>query len=131
MIAAMSARATDLPELLAGAAELAEGERLLATVGGREIGVFRIRGRLVAWENRCPHQGGPVCTGVIIGRTRLVLAADQTVVREERSTDELHLACPWHGWEFNVETGACPAMPSRSLRAVELEERDGQVYARP
>jgi nitrite reductase (NADH) small subunit len=126
----MSAGLTETAELVPGAAELAEGERLIVTVRGREIGVFRIRGKLIAWENRCAHQGGPVCTGVIIGRAITVLADDKTVVREDRSTEELHLACPWHGWEFNVETGVCPAMPSRRLHRIELEERDGQVYAR-
>jgi nitrite reductase/ring-hydroxylating ferredoxin subunit len=111
-----------------GAAQLAEGERLLAVVDGREIGVFRVNGRLHAWRNRCPHQGGPVCTGDVLGRTELLLAPDRTVVRELRNDAVLHLACPWHGWEFDVETGVCAALPDRRLLRAELDERDGEVY---
>ena len=117
-------------QLIAGAAQLGEGERLLATVNGREVGVFRIHGELRAWENRCPHQRGPVCTGILIGRTELVLADDKTVVREERSEDVIHIACPWHGWEFDIDTGVCWALPIARLRAVEIYEHDGEVYAR-
>jgi nitrite reductase/ring-hydroxylating ferredoxin subunit len=114
-----------------GAAAIADGERLITVTGDREIAIFRVKGRLVAWENRCPHQGGPVCTGRLIGRTELALADDKTVLREVRSEDVIHLACPWHGWEFDVETGVCFALPTRSLRRVDLVERDGEVYVRP
>jgi len=117
-------------QLLAGAAQLAEGERLLTTVEGREVGVFRIHGALRAWENRCPHQRGPVCTGLLVGRTELVLAEDRTVIREERSEDVIHIACPWHGWEFDIDTGVCWALPAARLHAVEIYEEDGEVYAR-
>jgi nitrite reductase (NADH) small subunit len=110
---------------------IAEGEGLLARIGDLDVGVFRVKGKLHAWENRCAHQGGPVCTGRVLGRTELVLAADRTVVAERRSDDEIHLACPWHGWEYNIETGACVALPSRRLRRVEVAERDGEVYLRP
>ncbi len=114
-----------------GAAAIAEGERLITVAGDREIGIFRVKGRLVAWENRCPHQGGPVCTGRLVGRTELALAPDKTVIREVRSETVTHLACPWHGWEFDVETGVCFALPTRSLRRIELVERNGDVYVRP
>jgi nitrite reductase (NADH) small subunit len=114
--------------MVEGAADLGEGERLFATVGDRDIGLFRVKGRLHAWVNRCPHQGGPVCTGDVIGRTELELAADRTVVREVRSSDVLLLACPWHGWEFDVETGVCAALPTRRLLRVEVAERDGAAW---
>jgi nitrite reductase/ring-hydroxylating ferredoxin subunit len=114
-----------------GAADLGEGERLLTRVDGREIGIFRIKGRLVAWQNRCPHQGGPVCTGLVLGRTELELAPDKTVIREVRNPDVQHLACPWHGWEFDVESGVCAAWPQRRLLAVDVEERDGGAWIGP
>jgi nitrite reductase (NADH) small subunit len=112
----------------AGSEEIVEGERLLVRVGELEVGIFRIRGKLHAYENRCPHQGGPVCTGRVLGRTELVLAEDQTAIREQRSTEDIHVACPWHGWEFNLETGACHALPTRSLHRVAVSERDGDVF---
>ncbi len=117
--------------VIASSDQIAEGDRLLISVGDLEVGIFRVRGRLVAWQNRCVHQGGPVCTGRVLGRTELELADDKTVIREVRSEEETHIACPWHGWEFNLETGVCPALPSRRLRSVEVSEADGRVYLRP
>ena len=103
-----------------GAASISEGEQRVVEVGGEEVGIFRVKGKLHAYLNRCPHQGGPVCTGLLVGRTELELAADKTVIREVRSTDDQHLACPWHGWEFNVETGVCFAAPKFRLRDVQV-----------
>src|SRR5690242_11842284 len=34
---------------------------ILAVAGDVEVGVFRLDGELRAYENRCRHQGGPVC----------------------------------------------------------------------
>ncbi len=34
---------------------------------GREIGVFNIGGEYFALLNRCPHQGGALCKGTLIG----------------------------------------------------------------
>jgi len=124
-------RAARPRQLVEGAAGLAEGERMITTVADREIGIFRIHGELRAWENRCPHQGGPVCTGLLVGRTELVLADDMTVVREERSSEDVHIACPWHGWEFDIDTGVCWALPIARLRPVQLEEDGGEVYVHP
>jgi nitrite reductase (NADH) small subunit len=113
---------------VAAAAEIVDGERVLVRVEDLEVGVFRVGGVLHAWENRCVHQGGPVCTGRVLGRTEVILAADKTVLREDRSTEEIHIACPWHGWEFNLETGICPALPSRRLHRVTVTERGGEVF---
>jgi nitrite reductase/ring-hydroxylating ferredoxin subunit len=119
------------PQRVAASAEIAEDDRLLVRVGEVEVGIFRLGGQLHAWENRCPHQGGPVCTGRVLGRTELVLAADKTAIREQRSSEDIHIACPWHGWEFDVRTGVCQALPSRSLHRIEVSERDGEVYLEP
>ena len=38
------------------------------------------------------------------------------------------LRCAWHGWEFDIETGACAGDRRRKLRRYETVERGGQVY---
>ena len=48
------ARVTDV-------ASFAEGTKKVVRVGEVEVGVFRIDGNFYAWQNTCPHQGGPVC----------------------------------------------------------------------
>jgi nitrite reductase/ring-hydroxylating ferredoxin subunit len=108
--------------------EVREADGVLATVGGVEIGVFRVHGRLVAYENRCRHQGGPVCTGAVMGKLEAVLGPGGTIVEERFSERELHLVCPWHGWEYDLATGQCAADRRIGLRAFPVTERDGQVY---
>ena len=109
------------------AAELPESDVRLVQVDGREVGVFRVEGRLYAFENRCLHQGGPVCLGEVMGKVELELADDRTVVRERVSEREVHLVCPWHGWEYDIETGGCAADRKLKLRRFETLVRDGRI----
>jgi nitrite reductase/ring-hydroxylating ferredoxin subunit len=101
---------------------------LLARVGAHEIGVFRFEGGFRAYENVCLHQGGPVCTGVVIGKVEQVLRDDKTVAFERESTEELHLICPWHGWEYDLATGECATDRRRRLRSFELEVVDDELF---
>jgi nitrite reductase (NADH) small subunit len=68
--------------------------------GGREVGVVRWQGEVYALANLCTHQRGPLCRGALSGR--LTSAAPGTM---EVSDDTPVIACPWHGWEFDVRTG--------------------------
>ena len=97
-------------------------------MAGVEVGVFRVHGKLVAYENRCRHQGGPVCTGAVMGKLEAVLGPGGTILEERFSEDELHLVCPWHGWEYDLATGECAADRRITLRAFDVREEDGQVY---
>jgi nitrite reductase/ring-hydroxylating ferredoxin subunit len=105
-----------------------DGGGLLVEADGIEVGVFKVKGRLQAYENRCCHQGGPVCTGEVIGRYEQVLRSDRTVAGERFADDEVRIACPWHGWEYDLETGECIADRRFRLRRVEVEVRDGEAY---
>lgn len=95
---------------------------------GTEIGVALHKGRLRAFRNRCPHMGGPVCLGDVIGRTEVELGDHRRIVREYESTDDVRVACPWHGIEFNIDSGVCPEDPRWRLSEVEVQARDGAVY---
>src|ERR1700694_5522985 len=43
------------------------GSRKLVTIDGRPIAIFNINGELFALLNRCPHQGGSLIDGRLIG----------------------------------------------------------------
>jgi len=115
---------------VAQAGEIAEGDRRLVRAGPLVVGVFHIHGRYYAYRNRCVHQGGPVCQGTILGKVEAVLAPDRHVVRERFSSDEIHLVCPWHGYEYDIKTGVCAANPTLRLTAYPVIERDGGIYVR-
>ena len=69
-------------------------------MGGRSIGVFRVGDRFYGIRNRCPHQGGPLCQGRIAPWARSSGPGDFQLDAEATL-----LACPWHGWEYDLATG--------------------------
>jgi nitrite reductase/ring-hydroxylating ferredoxin subunit len=36
--------------------------------------------------------------------------------------------CPWHGWEFDIESGRHCGDPKYRLRPVDVRVRDNRVY---
>jgi nitrite reductase (NADH) small subunit len=96
------------------ATELERTGRLIARVEGREIGILRVGNKLHAIRNRCPHHGGPLCLGTVREREA------GTPGRYSQS-GHMVLRCPWHGWEFDLETGACPE--DASLRVATYDVR--------
>jgi len=85
------------------------GTRLLVKVAGREIGVFNEDGKFYAVLNRCPHRGGQLCKGEVV---RLVTSDGPGSVRLDG--DKKFISCPWHGWEYDIETGQSWYDPSES-----------------
>lgn len=108
--------------VVARASELPEGERLIVEVAGREIGIFNIEGELFAVRNRCPHLGGPLCKGEVLG---LVHSSGPGDVQFDAS--KRLLTCPWHGWEFDVETGQSYFNPRLRARRYDVETSQGDA----
>jgi len=109
--------------------DVLEGGRVVVDVEGLEIGIFRLDGRLYAWENRCVHAGGPVCQGKLTNRVVERLDPGMRSLGDDFS-DELHIVCPWHGYEYDVRTGEHPADSQLRLRHIEVEEREGEIVVR-
>ncbi|MFD1571836.1 Rieske (2Fe-2S) protein [Halorubrum laminariae] len=112
----------DLHHVIA-AEDIADGERIIVEVSGREIAVFNSNGELHALSNYCTHQGGPACEG-LLGGTLDVDEDDELVWAYE---DEI-VACPWHGWEFDITDGTHTASNDYRLPTYDVHVRDGEVY---
>lgn len=108
--------------------EIPDNGGVLADVGDREVGVFKYRGKLLAYDNRCVHMGGPVCSGEILGATRVQLNDNQEVVGVTLDEEEMRLVCPWHGWEYDLATGEAAHNHRIRLRRFEVTVEDGIVY---
>lgn len=52
---------------------------------GKVIALFNVNGDFHAIDNTCLHRGGPLGQGPLEGEV---------------------VTCPWHGWQYNVTTGA-------------------------
>jgi len=108
--------------------EFEDRGRKVIVNGDVEIGVFFVDGEFYAYENNCVHQGGPVCQGRILNRVIEKIAADKTSEGLAWSEEDVHIVCPWHGYEFNLKTGRHPGNRNARLRPFEVKVTDGEVY---
>lgn len=107
--------------------ELEEGGRVFVDVNEREVVIVRRDGELRAFSNHCPHQGGPIGEGQVSGR--FTLADDGQAVSDLQYDDsDPIISCPWHGWEFDFESGEHVADPKYRLPQYEVIVREGDVY---
>ena len=112
--------------VVASASDILEGDRILVDVEGREIGIFRVDGDLYALRNKCPHLGGPLCKGKIVG----LIESDGPGHLTLDSSQKM-LTCPWHGWEFDIKTGQSYWNPQRTrARQIPVEVTTGVCVAR-
>jgi nitrite reductase/ring-hydroxylating ferredoxin subunit len=108
--------------IVAGVSEVPPGSAKLVTVKGRDIGIFNVAGKFYALANKCPHKGGPLCSGRITG---LALSSGPGDYRLTRNGE--FLRCPWHGWEFEISTGQSYCDPkSMRIRQFEVKVEPGQ-----
>jgi nitrite reductase/ring-hydroxylating ferredoxin subunit len=75
----------------AALADVPPGAPHLVDADGTRVVLVRVGEQIHAIGATCSHQGGPLGAGKLSG-TRL--------------------ACPWHGWMYDVRTGQC-LLPSR------------------
>ena len=86
--------------------EIPPGGRKIVDVGHRSIGVFNVDGDFFALLNRCPHQGAPLCLGIISGTMLPTEPGHYAYGLHGRV-----LRCPWHGWEFDITTSEMIFVP--------------------
>ena len=104
-------------QAVARAADLPPGSHRVVTVGGVAIGLFHLGdgSGFRAYVDFCPHAGAPLCQGPPVAGP-----GGQPVLR-----------CPWHGWEFDLGTGAHLQNPRCRLDAVPVEVNEaGNVVVR-
>jgi nitrite reductase/ring-hydroxylating ferredoxin subunit len=67
------------------ASALSPGSVMEASLGEDYYAICNVAGHIHALAGTCPHSGGPLGQGALNGA---------------------NLACPWHAWEFDCQTGA-------------------------
>ncbi|WP_172294672.1 Rieske (2Fe-2S) protein [Pseudoruegeria sp. HB172150] len=96
----------------------------LVHVEGRDIAVFNLGDRFAAVSNKCPHEGADLCAGKVFGFPE----ADGPGCY--RVSDRLMVRCPWHGWEFDLETGRSYVDPNRvRVKPFDVSVSDGAGLA--
>lgn len=80
--------------------EIPPGGRKLVEAAGRRIAVFNLDGEFFALLDRCPHQGGSLCGGIVTGHVESSAPGEYHYSRRGEM-----IRCPWHAWEFDIRTG--------------------------
>lgn len=89
--------------------DFVDGAGKMVVVGERHVAVFRLGESLHALDNTCLHRGGPLCDGIIRGGV---------------------VTCPWHGWSFDIRTGAMVQDPGTGVSSHEIRVTGDEVAVR-
>jgi nitrite reductase/ring-hydroxylating ferredoxin subunit len=92
-------------------ADIPPGSCKPGKVGGENVAIFNVDGKLYATQGECTHAGGPLCEGALWGDT---------------------VTCPWHGSEFDIRTGEVITGPAdEPLKTYRVEVQDGAIVLKP
>jgi len=108
--------------------EIADGGTRLVKSGPVEIGVIFHKGAYYAYRNQCPHQGGPACEGLKMPQVVEKIGEKGIFLGQDFDESDMHIVCPWHGYEFHIDSGEHVINPNVKLRKYDVVEREGQIY---
>ena len=76
------------------------------SIADRVICVANVNGTISAMDNVCLHRGGPLGQGMIEGEK---------------------IVCPWHGWQWDLQTGAAVHNANAKLAVYPIKVENGDV----
>ena len=92
---------------IANTSDVERGAGKVVHAGGRTLALFNVDDEFYAIDNSCAHRGGPLGDGRLNG----------TIV-----------TCPWHGYRYDVRTGAHQLDASFSVTCYPVTVEGGAVY---
>jgi nitrite reductase/ring-hydroxylating ferredoxin subunit len=114
--------------LVCRSSDMKDGGVRIVEIGDIELGLIRHKGEWYAYRNVCPHQGGPACEGLMMPQVEDVIGADGTFLGQRFEESDMHIICPWHGYEFHLATGVHVCDRRLRLQKFDVTEADGNVY---
>ena len=94
---------------VAAIGDVKPGSGMVAEINGKILAVFNVDGTYHVIDNTCVHRGGPLGEGDVEGDV---------------------VTCPWHGWQYNVKTGACVNNPAAKVTAYEVKVEGDDIRVR-
>lgn len=114
-----------MKQVICDATELARGQMRAAKLGPIPIVVIRTDdGQLYGLLNKCLHMGGELAKGKI-----LVAQNGRECGHYEEEKGRFIVKCPWHGYEYDVKTGATLFDEDLKVRTFSVREENGQIVA--
>jgi len=91
---------------VAEAADVPPGTGKCVEANGKQVALFNVDGTFHAIDNTCLHRGGPLGEGELEGAV---------------------VTCPWHGWQYDVTTGADTMDDSERVERYEVQVEGSAV----
>jgi len=92
---------------VADTADLKPGEGKVVEAAGKVLALFNVGGTFYVLDNTCLHRGGPLGEGEL----------EDTIV-----------TCPWHGWRWDVSTGANTNNPAVKVACFPVKVDGGSIF---
>jgi nitrite reductase (NADH) small subunit len=108
---------------VAEVSELGPKKTKLIPYKDQQIGLYLISGKPYAILNFCPHFGAPLCLGTVTGAVTSDAPGSQGYDAERNV-----IRCPWHRWEFDMDTGAALAPIKQRIKTFPAEIRENSVW---
>lgn len=87
--------------------DLDSGQGKVLEVAGKVLALFNVDGTFYALDNSCLHRGGPLGEGELDGTT---------------------VTCPWHGWRWDVTSGANTNNPGVKVACFPVKVEGTSVF---
>ena len=87
--------------------EIPKGGSKLVMVDDVPVALFNLKGKIHAWDNRCPHRGASLADGNI---------------------SESIIQCKFHLWKFDVETGCAVANSDLRVKTFPIKVKNDEVF---
>ncbi len=94
---------------VASISELPVGRAKTLRVAERTIALYHTKSGFFASDNQCPHRGGPLGQGDVIGE---------------------EIVCPWHLWGFDVRSGICTGNLQVSIVTHEVKIDRDRIFVK-
>ncbi|MCF8382351.1 MAG: NAD(P)H-dependent oxidoreductase [Chlorobium sp.] len=91
--------------------ELPPGSHRTVKAGRGSVALFNYNGTITALEHACLHKGGDLGEGFI----------------QRLDRGALYVACPWHGWQYNIADGRAPEGYLDRQAVFEVRVEDGMI----
>jgi sulfoxide reductase heme-binding subunit YedZ len=90
--------------------DIPENRARIVSLSGERVAIFKYDGKISAVSNVCQHQNGPLGEGKIVSGC---------------------ITCPWHGYQYQPDTGASPPPFVEKVPTFNVRVRAGRVFVHP
>lgn len=91
-------------------ADIPESRARMVCLSGERVAIFKYEGKISAVSNVCQHQNGP------LGEGKIVFGC---------------ITCPWHGYQYQPDTGASPPPFVEKVPTFNVRVKNGRVFVHP